>query len=188
MAQGIYQGVKPFGFTNSRVRELSNESIERMDSRRRIIMGRLVGPQNWIVLEAYCPKCRNYWGDDIFTNQRTRKESRGRVPEGDMFECAECPGRFEATEQLVARNKGVKALSDTYKRRDHFTYQVKGADHTNFSIAPALEKQGVVLPKNFNGSSDELAVTLRMSHRDLSSVWQMSEAELRGLGSIRITH
>lgn len=151
-------------------------------------MGRLVGPQNWIVLEAYCPKCRNYWGDDIFTNQRTHRESRGRVPEGDTFECAECPGRFTATEQLVARNKGVKALSETYERRDHFTVTRNGKDRVAFPIAPALEKHGYVLPENFSGSSDELAAVLKMDHKKLAQVWQVPEDELRQLDNIRITH
>ena len=81
-----------------------------------------------------------------------------------------------------------KALKDSYERRDHFTVTSKGKDNVAFSIAPALEERGFTLPKNFSGTSEDLAATLKMDHKELAKVWKVSEKELRQLDNIRITH
>ena len=135
-----------------------------------------------------CPKCGRDWLDEEeFVNLRTGETLKGGVPEGVMIKCFQCGHSHKAGVGGSPRRRG--GLKDNYERRDHFTFtKANGEDHTNFAMAPALERMGVKLPKDFSGSSDQLASTLQMSHKELARVWRMSEDKLRQLGAIRITH
>lgn len=135
-----------------------------------------------------CPRCGRDWLDEEeFINLHTGEVLKGGVPEGAMLKCFQCGHRHKAGTRGSSRRRF--GLRDRYERRDAFTFtKANGEDHTNFAVAPALERRGVQLPKDFSGSSDQLASTLQMSHRELAKVWRMSEDELRQLGTIRITH
>lgn len=140
-----------------------------------------------VAVSENCPKCGRDWLDEVeFVNLRTGETAKGGVPEGARLKCFQCGFTHTVREGGSGRRRG--GLKDNYERRDHFTFtKANGEDHTNFAIAPALERMGVKLPKDFSGSSDQLASTLQMSHKELARVWRMSEDKLRQLGTIRIT-
>lgn len=141
-----------------------------------------------VAVTENCPKCGRDWLDEEeFVNLRSGEILKGGVPAGATIKCFQCGHKHKAGAGGSGRRRG--RLGKSYERRDHFTFtKANGEDHTNFAVAPALERMGVKLPSDFSGSSDDLASVLQMDHRELARVWRMSEDKLRQLGTIRITH
>lgn len=147
-------------------------------------MARLFGPSNWVVLEANCPRCGNYWGDDIFTSRRTGSESRGRIPEGDGLICADCGRVFSASQvQSAVRGSGGK-LRESYVRQT----QLKSSDgFVHYGMLKRLDQSGYKVPKGFRGTSDDLARSIGISHGDLARLWKTSESELQKRGRFELS-